>query len=290
MLLLPMQYPHPSYRVEDDAFPPARRTQREESPQTAELRKKVAGAMLSVMPSTRPPTPKRPKLSLQTSSLPPSSALGGGNGKPPLVMTIDSSTTRNTQANESTSEAPPPTPTSAINPHGDVHFPVNVPLGRPFTPPSTSNQRRPSPFRSQDHMPYSLPLGMHSILRNSPVPKRHLSAVSSRGTAKRMFPPVKKVAFQEKLAETMPTPVFDASSDEERDGQTNTGIESEEQHIERREIIQAEDGHSSRKGGRRIKRRREWIWRPESDSEVLGDGIDGSEESLVNKILYTDGE
>ncbi len=105
-----------------------------------------------------------------------------------------------------------------------------------------------------------------------------------------MFPPVKKVAFQEKLAETMPTPVFDASSDEERDGQTNTGIESEEQHIERREIIQAEDGHSSRKGGRRIKRRREWIWRPESDSEVLGDGIDGSEESLVNKILYTDGE
>lgn len=76
-----------------------------------------------------------------------------------------------------------------------------------------------------------------------------------------MFPPVKRVAFQERLLEFMPTPVIDALSDNEVETSS-----MEDDHKRRREVIEAEDGHSTPVHGRRKKR--DWVWRPE-EGDVL---------------------
>jgi hypothetical protein len=75
-----------------------------------------------------------------------------------------------------------------------------------------------------------------------------------------MFPPVKRVAFQEKLVDLVPTPDVEDSSDVETEVPS-----TEDEHQRRRETIEAEDGHVVQ--GRR-KRRREWVWRP-MDDDVL---------------------
>ena len=72
-----------------------------------------------------------------------------------------------------------------------------------------------------------------------------------------MFLPVKRVAFQERLVEYMPTPVIEALPDTEVEASS-----TEEDHKRRREIIEAEDGRST-PVTRRLKRR-DWVW-----SEVL---------------------
>lgn len=199
--------------------------------------------MLSVMPSTRPAAPKRPKLSLQTSTLaapalPRSAAVIG------ISASAESPTNRNTHANAF--DAPPPTPTSAIQPQ--VHFPSSS---------TTTSSAFPgvSPFHND--APYILPIGTHSVLRNSPLPRRHVSAASNRAP-RRMFPPVKRVAFPERLVEFMPTPVIEELSDSEVETSS-----SEDDHKRRREVIEAEDGHSTPVHGRR--KRRDWIWRPVED-------------------------
>lgn len=73
-----------------------------------------------------------------------------------------------------------------------------------------------------------------------------------------MFPPVKRVAFPERLVEFMPTPVIEELSDSEVETSS-----SEDDHKRRREVIEAEDGHSTPVHGRR--KRRDWIWRPVED-------------------------
>ena len=72
-----------------------------------------------------------------------------------------------------------------------------------------------------------------------------------------MFSPTKRVAFQERLVEFIPTPVIEGFSDIESETLT-----SEDDHRRRREVIEAEDGHSTPiHGGRK----RDWIWRPMED-------------------------
>jgi hypothetical protein len=78
-----------------------------------------------------------------------------------------------------------------------------------------------------------------------------------------MFPPVKRVTFQEKLVEVVPTPSIEDSSDLEPDIEP-----TEDEHQRRMEEIQAEDGHAIPIHGRR-KRRREWVWRPLSDDILI---------------------
>lgn len=80
-----------------------------------------------------------------------------------------------------------------------------------------------------------------------------------------MFPPVKRVAFQENLVEIVPTPLIEESSDPESDPEP-----TEDEHQRRREEIQAEDGHATPVHGRR-KRRREWVWRPLDDDILIQD-------------------
>lgn len=167
-----------------------------------------------------------------------------------LASAADSPTLRNTYANAF--EAPPPTPSSAIRPSFRYH---------PSAPIVSSTASIP-PF-SRD-LPYSLPIGTHSILRNSPLPRRHLSATSSRAP-RRMFPPVKRVAFQEKLVEVIPIPVIEALS-ETSDAEFDAAL-TEDEHEQRRAMIEAEDGHAGPGQGRR-KRRRDWVWRPLEDDTL----------------------
>ena len=90
-----------------------------------------------------------------------------------------------------------------------------------------------------------------------------------------MFPPVKRVSFQEALVEVAPTPVIEDPSDDESDPPS-----TEEEHQRRREAIEAEDGHARTTHGKR-KRRRDWVWRPMEDdiltshsSGHLDDGVE----------------
>jgi len=96
-----------------------------------------------------------------------------------------------------------------------------------------------------------------------------------------MFPPVKRVAFHEKLVEVVPTPVIEGLSDIETDKPS-----TEDEHQRRRDIIEAEDGHATPVQGRR-KRRREWIWRPMDDdvlaSHDMNTSTDGVETPLSAK-------
>ena len=73
-----------------------------------------------------------------------------------------------------------------------------------------------------------------------------------------MFSPTKRVAFQERLVEFVPTPIIEGLSDAELESSS-----SEDDHKRRREVIEAEDGHSTPIQGRR--KRREWVWRPVED-------------------------
>lgn len=243
MILLPMrsQEPSPSRQSNNSYNTSLPARHRDSSPHTSELRKQVAGAMLSVIPSARPAAPKRPKLSLQTSTL-PSPALQRSAAVTGLSASTDSPTIRSTHANDF--DAPPPTPTSAIQPQ--IHFPTST----------TTSSAFPGISLLHSDAPYILPIGTHSILRNSPLPRRHVSAATNRAP-RRMFLPVKRVAFQERLVEYMPTPVIEGLPDTEVEASS-----TEEDHKRRREIIEAEDGRST-PVDRRLKRR-DWMW-----SEVL---------------------
>lgn len=253
MLVFSMNSPSSSPSRQRDASPYGPRAHREESPQTSQLRKQVASTMLSAIPPTSPPVPKRPKLSLQT-SLPSTLA---HQHRPSFVNeSIDSPTTRNTHANAF--DAPPPTPSSAIQPKVDLP-PVHSPSAT--LPSLTHNQGHHSPFPHDER--YVLPIGTHSILRNSPLQKRHLSATMNRAP-KRMFPPVKKVAFSERPVELAPTPVLD----EAEENIETIILLTEEQRKERRNAIQEEDGHST-PGQKTRKKRRDWIWRPMEDDAFV---------------------
>ncbi|KAG8531089.1 uncharacterized protein KY384_004446 [Bacidia gigantensis] len=230
--------PTPSPTRQPTALSPSHSSPRSESPETIELRKQVADTMISVLPATRP---LRPKLSLQT-TLPPAST---SNLKLDLVTDAKSPTARSTSA--STFDAPPPTPASAIQPR--VEFPPTLAL------PSPSKSRPGQSVSLRCDAPYILALGSRSILRNSPLPKRHLSATSSSRPHKRMFFPTKRVTFKENLTETIPTPVIETSEDEVVE---ESGTEQERE--ERRATIETEDGHPNRSAKR--SRGRDWIWRP----------------------------
>ncbi|KAI4143368.1 MAG: hypothetical protein L6R39_004593 [Caloplaca ligustica] len=213
------------------------------------------------MPTPRQLTPKRPKLSLQTSTV---STLPVGNKSRTALNNISSAvdsptTSRNTH--ENAFEAPPSTPVSA-KPHAEEAFArLRQSEGlSPHTAPSSSSASTvssgpTSPFANT--APYTLALGARSILRNSPLPRRHLVNMSNR-PSKRMFQPIKRVSFHESPVEMIPTPVFldsDISTDEAGTETTSTG---EKPAASESKPLDKSDGVPSR----RKRRSRDWIWRP----------------------------
>lgn len=226
--------------------------------------------MLSVMPPGRSATPKRPKLSLQTS--PPPNTL-----KPALNLSFitDSPTIRNTHVNTFELPSPQQSPCSrvseAASPH---HQPAlsSTPLG------SSSTFSHTSPFPVTT--PYFLPLGARSILRNSPLPRRHVSATSAR-LPRKMFPPVKRVVFHDPLEEAIPTPMLEDLSDLSDTDSSDKHPRTEDEVEQRRAIIKEEDGSATPLHGRR-KRRREWVWRPLDDDILAEHHKDKSEVVRTN--------
>ncbi|KAI4185758.1 MAG: hypothetical protein LQ346_005825 [Caloplaca aetnensis] len=225
-----------------------------------------ANAMISVMQPPRPLTPKRPKLSLQTvtaSTLPASNksrtALNNLSGAANTPTTL-----RNTY--ENAFEVPPSTPVSA-----------NPPTDEPFT--QLRHAERPSPHTASssssisavssgptspfgNNAPYTLPLGARSILRNSPLPRRHLANMSNR-PPKRLFQPIKRVGFHESFVEMIPTPVLsDAETSADDKTVEGTSADTGTAMINAKPLDKC-DGTP----GRRKRRGRDWIWRPVDEAE-----------------------
>ncbi|MCJ1253387.1 hypothetical protein MMC24_001198 [Lignoscripta atroalba] len=214
---------------------------------------------ISVVPSIPPIAPMhstgpgRPKLSLQTSTLPLPFAHKSTTALS-LSISTDSPTVRNTYANafDVSSTSKPREVTG--QPQPEEH--TSPQSSSPSATSSTSSQTSPV----STTIPYSLPIGSRSILRNSPLPRRLTSATSARAP-RRMFPPVKRVVFQESLVEIMPTPIIDESDASDSDSSTSSEKRRRVSTPEddKRDDDEAEDMPSTPVQGRR-KRRREWMW------------------------------
>ncbi|MCJ1226643.1 hypothetical protein MMC12_003296 [Toensbergia leucococca] len=209
----------------------------------------------------------RPKLKLQTAELPlpfghkSSTALN-------VSASTDSPTTRNTFAN--VFESPPPL-MSLASTQQSIEAPRQSRLDHHTSAPlsalpmlNSSPSRHTSPFPATS--PYCLPIGARSILRNSPLPRRHTSATSARAS-RRMFPPVKRVVFHDRLEEIIPTPIIEESSDstdsdasEKRQRPTLKDHEFVPGGIEKLVAATPVQG--------RRKRRRDWGWTLDGEYET----------------------
>ena len=224
------------------------------------------GAMMSVIPPSKPPMPKRPKLSLQTfaESSPLSDTV-----KTNLVpnTTLDTPTDRVASPSALALLQPPPTLVQQTPDSTSQTFSSDLP-----TPPlsnsssvTSSSSVLTSPFPVS--APYSLPMGARSILRNSPLPRRHLPASTTR-VNRRLFLPVKRVMFRELLEDIIPTPSVEYASDasssdcgekRSRAKLDNGGTRGRQNAAEDAPLMPVQ---------RRRKRRREWVWRP-LDDDIL---------------------
>lgn len=267
MLILPSRLHHQAKQTCSNASTSTVHTSQD--PQsTSKPKDQNPDTMLSVMPSATPATSKRPKLSLQTSPPPPN------RSKPALDLsfTTDSPTKRNTLVNAIEF---PISQHSAYSRGTEVASPQHQPA-LSSTPSSTSSHT--SPFAVTT--PYFLPLGARSILRNSPLPRRHLSATSARAPRK-MFLPVKRVIFHEPLEEIIPTPKLEEPSDSSDSDSSDKRQRTKDEIKERRAIIEEEDGSATPVHGRR-KRRREWVWRPLDDDILTSHHRDEPDVALPN--------
>ncbi|KAL8730268.1 MAG: hypothetical protein Q9166_004151 [cf. Caloplaca sp. 2 TL-2023] len=220
--------------------------------------------MTSIMPTPRPLTPKRPKLSLQTSTISTLPATKQSRtALSNLSSVVDSPTTyRNTY--ENAFEATPSTPLSAKPLPGQAFTPFRQPsipspqASHSSSSISTVSSGPSSPFANA--APYTVALGSRSILRNSPLPRRHTTNLSAR-SAKRMFHPVKRVSFPETLVEMIPTPVL---SDQDHGTEDTISDETVSDESKQQKMDELDDIRS-RGPGRRKRRDRDWISRPIDD-------------------------
>lgn len=147
---------------------------------------------------SRPKIASRPKLTLQTSSLP--RTFGRSTTGLSLSVATSSPTVSNTFKNayECPASAIPPTTTYGAS--------------SPIKPSSQKFSKPASPFPSYNSGPYQLPLGVKSILRNSPLEpscRRSVSTVHGGGGASSsrrvFFPPKKQVSYRQPLEEEIRT-------------------------------------------------------------------------------------
>lgn len=286
MLLLPLrspQYPRPRHEHDNDdaaataatIYPaPQKGTQFSEKSYRADSQSNPIGNMMSTLPSTRVPAAKRPKLSLQTSS--PSTLPAGHKSKTSLNLTIvsQSSTCGNMYAN-AFSCACEKTDDWSYTPCDERISPQFSPEDRALSSSSstsvtTSSSCHTSPFPMTT--PYCLPLGPRSILRNSPLPRRHVSGPATR-TPKLPFPRSKQVCFRESLEELIPaSPERDAPNISEGSDSDPSDQRLEDDIAERKALDQLlEDETATITAHGRRKHRHEWIWRPLKD-DILSPG------------------
>ena len=280
MLVLPvrsLQHSTDNHDQTDDLhIKPSLRPQHTDKQSTLDLKScEATNAMISVMSTTRSPIPKRPKLSLQTSNV---SALPTGHKTrpaPQMTMATESPITDSTR-------------TKALKPSCSVPIAPQSPLAssesrsNDYSSPSPSNSSgstvssgytSPSPTM----VPYSLSIGPRSILRNSPLPQRLVSTTTVR-TAKVRFPPTKRVCFQERLEEVIPTQIIQENTEESCDTSIVFDVDVSDKRIEdeiseRRALDELlEEEALTTKPHSRRKRARDWIWRPLDDDILASNG------------------
>lgn len=269
MLILPVR-PQPSHlHIQEN--PDSRSTSSSIANSDSDLRLapkppvQQTDTMISIMPSSKLPTPKRPKLSLQTFATVSSA---GEKAKANLTLSTGTETPIRTST-YANAFAPSQTPTSCV--HHVQEAPVQASLDDQNTPPSStsssatsSSSGHSSPFPVS--APYSLPIGAHSILRNSPLPRKHLSVATRIN--RRRFLPVKRVMFREILEDIIPAQIVGCSSDS---SDSDCGEKRQRATFEKAEIRERQSANSVDEGApstpvnRRRKRRREWVWRPLDD-------------------------
>lgn len=283
MLILPVRPQPPYLRIQEsnDSCTTASSTTagpEQESHQAPEPSSKSPGAMTSVMPPPKPPMPKRPKLSLQTFAV---ASLEEQKPNTDLLLSPVTDTPIYTNAFANAFTSLPSTPTTAqirqeppIKPRADDDDAATPPSSDPSST-SSSSSGLASPFSASP--PYTLPIGARSILSNSPLPRRHLSARSMR-VNRRMFQPVKKVTFCELLEDVIPQKIIEYSSGSETEGGEKRPRAAYERGEDRgrKPPDEEEDMPATPLQQRRRKRRREWVWRPVDDdvlAEHLNEGM-----------------
>ncbi|KAI4258960.1 MAG: hypothetical protein LQ352_000956 [Teloschistes flavicans] len=232
------------------------------------------------MPTARPLTPKRPKLSLQTSTaaVPPANSRSW-TASTNIPSIVDTPTSLRGDSRDN-SEAAPATPTSA-NSRTEETFAQLRQVERPspqhsvssssISSISTISSGPSSPFATT--APYTLGMGPRSILRNSPLPRRSLLHVSSR-SPKRMFQPMRRVAFHENMVEWIPAPAISESDASIEDSPEEKFISSEDTTSSAGLSSGSKSIISSPVRGRQKRRVREWIWRPMDEESTPVPGVD----------------
>ena len=276
MLLLPLRSPQRPRVSFDPNDPGAARpnstsskvAQSLDTTSTTSVHEHERDSIMITMSTTTPPLKKRPKLSLQTTKI--SSFPAGQNAGKALNLTflMPSPTHDNTYTNAS--DCPPTAIPSG--PSEENVSPQSSPEGSSSPSSSTSSATtltscQTSPFPLE--IPYCLPLGPRSILRNSPLPRRLISATPTR-TPKVLFRHAKHVCFRERLEEPIPTPILDETPDTpERSDSDSSENRLQDEIAERKALddLLEEEAAMPLAHGRR-KRRREWIWRP-LDDDIL---------------------
>ncbi|MCJ1280752.1 hypothetical protein MMC26_000069 [Xylographa opegraphella] len=209
---------------------------------------------VAVLPLPRLSIPKRPKLSLQTSTIPQPFAPRSANALS-IGHSSDSPTLRNTYENALKDRPAPSSSAQAVDHPPLSSGPRAIPGPHRSSSPLSSSETSPN-------VPYFLPIGARGILRNSPLPPRYVTATSTR-TPHRMFPPVKRVVFHEMLEELMPTPIVEETSElSDTDSESSASNHKRgraSDPYEHNDSDDPEDMPSTPISGR-CKRRREWVW------------------------------
>ncbi len=269
MLLLSLRNPqHPcGHHDHDDATDTtSHRGLQSSKPSSApHVQRQGEDAMTAIMSTSTPPASKRPKLSLQTSSV---SSLHAGH-KSRTAFNLSLVTQIPTYSNTYGNAIDHPSVGAPSTPSDKKHSPQSSP--EDHSSPSSSNLSattltscHSSPFPSST--PYSLSLGPRSILRNSPLPRKLVSATSSR-TPKLLFPRPKKVCFREELEDLIPSSIVDetpAASETPYSDASDKRLEDEILERKALDDLLEEEATTFQVCGRR-KRRRDWIWRPLED-------------------------
>ena len=223
-----------------------------------------------MMVPTRPPTPKRPKLSLQTCIQSPSTTCKP-NTAGQSVGAINSPYVYQRDSSDSIVEILSPKSLSAAQFSQQWFDPQTFGVS---STGSTSISKPSSPVAVVP--PYTLPIDARSILRNSPLPLRQVSATSARAP-RRVFKPIKRVTFHQRLTELIPRPSTDepfevtndvSPTDSPREARSETSMPKQQapNRLDDSPSALDEDGR---------KRRKDWISRPPDDN-LLQPTSDGS--------------
>ena len=281
MLVLPAR--RPQHFEHDASIRPSISPLHVPSPSTCS-NNNTSSTMTNMAPALRLPNQcsRKPRLTLDTVSV-PSLPPGSKSGTALCMSAVtESPTRRNTYSNafETASLTISTTGlTCTISPRATTTDRLASPISASTSMSTTSSSCSDDSSLFQSVTPYTLSVGSHSILRNSPLPQRH--AVGTR-PPRIYFPVAKKVGFDDGnlvqyISEGLPRwettlePPSDASDTENSPKRKHDlGEDDLDDIAQRREVDELPEENqvaSSPVYGRR-KRRREWIWRPH-DNDIL---------------------